>query len=284
MSLAARRDGEGFCDSVSLDFTDPDGGASGLLRVDRWPGGGRAASLGLVLEGDSAELARSEVDVEPPADWGSVELGGVRLSDDGQRARGTFTADGAGFEIEATRLGGAAFEPGSAFCDAAGLTQELFAARVKGEWRAGDTQGQINSLGRLIRSAGEIDWDRIELLRSLTAVLEDGSLLAVASARPAGVSGHGEEAASALLLDSDGSLTRFEEPLLSTEYDAAGSHRRAGVELWGSDEDAAALRGAGTRFAGAATELGGTRLETAFLSFTLDGAPGTARYDLMRRA
>jgi hypothetical protein len=284
VSLPVRRDGERFSDSASFDFTDPEGGASGLVRVDLQPAAARAACVALVLAGDSAELAGSEVDLDPPGDWGAVELDGLRVCDDGERARVALEDDRAGLEIELTRLGGAGFEPGSAFSHASGLTQELSAARVDGEWRAGDSAGKVGGLGRTVRTSGELDWDRIELVRSLCAVLEDGSLLAVAAARPAGASGHGEEAASALLLDPEASLTRFEEALLSTEYDSGGCQRRAGVELWGSDEDAAALRGAGVRVGGAAAELGGTRLETAFFSFTLDGAPGTARYDLMRGA
>lgn len=171
-----------------------------------------------------------------------------------------------------------AFESGSVFANAGGVSRELFSARISGEWRADGSSDQIRCIGRLTRTSGEVDWERIELHRSLTATLEDGSLLAVASARPRGAAGHGEETASALLLDAEGSVTSFEEPLLSTEYDAHGRHRRAGVELWGSEE--AALRGAGTLIGGAAVELDDT--ETAFLRFTLGGTPGTARYDLTR--
>jgi len=284
VTLAVRRDGEGFSDSVSLDFIDPESGASGLVRVELRAAARRADALGLVLDRDKAAVCAPSLAGDPPDDWGSVELGGVRVADDGERARVALDGDEVGLEIEATRLGGVAFGAGSAFSDASGLTQEPFAARVSGEWRAGGSTGQVRCFGRLVRTSGEIDWGQIELIRSLTAVLEDGSLLAVGSARPVGASGHGEEAASALLLDSDGSVRRFEEPLLSTEYDSEGRHRRAGVELWGSGEDAAALRGAGTRIGGAGADVDGTRLETAFLSFTLDGASGTARYDLTRRA
>lgn len=279
MSLAVRRDGEGFSDSLSVDFADPERGAAGLVVVDLRPGERRASAVGALVEDEAAETTAPELRGEVPVDWGAVDLGGVRVADDGERARVELDADGSGFELEATRLGGVAFEPGSAFADTAGVTQELFCARVSGKWRAGGSGEQVKSLGRLIRTSGEIEWSRIELLRSLTVTLDDGSLLAVASARPRGAAGHGEEAASAALLDSEGSLTRFEEPLLSTEYDSRGRHRRAGVELWGRDEGAA-LRGAGTRVAGTTVELGGT--ETAFLRFTLDGTPGTARYDLTR--
>jgi hypothetical protein len=126
-----------------------------------------------------------------------------------------------------------------------------------------------------------VDWERIELLRSLTAVLEDGSLLALAAARPAGAAGHGEETVDAVLLDSDGSVARFEEPLLSTQYDSRDRQRRAGVELPAAEEPAP-VRGAGARVCGASLDLDGVRLEAAFLDWSLDGATGTARYDLLR--
>ena len=282
MSLPALRDGEGFRDSLSFDFADPQSGASGLVLVELRPAANRAVALGLVLEQDGEiELSRSEVDLDPPTDWGSVELDGVRVADDGERAAVALEAEEWDLELEVTRLVGAAFEAGSSFTEGSGLTHEVFSARVDGAWRSGGSTTRIATPGRVTRTAGDLDWARIELIRSLAAVLDDGSLLAVASARPRGAAGHGEEATSAVLLDADGVVSQFAEPLLSTEYDASGRHRRAGVELWGPD-DAAALRGAGTRLGGATVELGDTSLDTAFLSFTLDGAPGTAKYDLVR--
>ena len=200
-------------------------------------------------------------------------MGDARVSGDGDRTRIALDADGAMFEVECTRLGGASFEPGSAFADVTGVTREVFVGRVRGEWRAGGSSGQLRCLGRMVRTTGEIEWNRIELLRSLAAGFEDGSLLAVAAARPAEAAGHGEEAVSAFLLDADGSVNRFEETLLSTEYDAEGHHRRAGLELWSADEGSP-LRGSGT--------LIGAAGENAFMSFTLNGSPGTARYEIAR--
>jgi hypothetical protein len=256
VTLAARRDGEGLADSLSFDFVDSERGAAALVRV----GNGDASSEGILFGPDG----------------NAVTTGDVSVSDDGERARVTFEADGTGLEFGITRIAGVAFEPGSAFSDASGLTHEAWAARVDGEWHAGGSSGRVDTLGVVLRSTGAIDWTAVELIRSLTAVLDDGSLLAVASARPTGASGHGEEAASAVFFDSAGSLNRFEEPLLSTEYDSAGWPRRAGLELWGTDDDAPALRGAGTLIAGNA--------DTAFLRFGFDGTPGTARYELMRAA
>ena len=265
-----RRDGAGFRDALSVDFVDPEAAACGLVRVE--VGGGAVRGRGALLTPGGEAVTTREGD--PPGEWDSIELDGVRISDDGHRASASMQADAGGFEIELTRLAGAALEPGSGFADAAGLSEEAFAARLEGSWHAGGASGTIECVGRIVRTSGETHWDRVELVRSLTVALDDGSVLALASARPGGASGHGEEVSSALLADSDRALARFDEPLVSTEYDPAGEPRRVGVELWPSDDDGVAVRGAGTAVGSAAS--------STFLRFTLDGKPGTARYELAR--
>jgi hypothetical protein len=246
--------------TLSVDFADPDAGVAGLARVESAPGEGPARALGVLVAGDRVRR--------------SVELDAVRVEDDGTRVRASLDVGKAGFEIEATRGGTATIGAGTAFADAAGVSHELSALRVAGRWRADESGGGFDCTGALARTAGTPDWNRIALMRSLSAALEDGSLLAVAAARPEGAAGHGEEEASAVLLDSEGTLTRFDEPLVSTEYDSEGRPRRIGVELWSADEDGAPLRGAGT--------LIGPTADLALLRFTLDGTPGTARYELVR--
>jgi hypothetical protein len=244
---------------VSVDFVDPESGVAGIARVTWSRDGAPASALGVLLAGE--------------ASWRSSDPDDVRVEEDGERARASLAGDGAGFEIEATRTAGASFEAGTAFADASGVEHELFAIRVTGGWRAGDSTGRLDCPGTLVRATGAVDWSRVELVRSLGAVLDDGALLGVAAARPRDAAGHGDEAASAVLLDAEGSLTRFDEPLVSTEYDPDGRPRRVGVELWGSDDEAAPVRGAGT--------LIGPAADVALLRFTLDGTPGTARYELL---
>jgi hypothetical protein len=284
VSLAVEAGGERLSDSLSLDFADPEQGLYGLVRVELRPGLGRAVAAGLTLErGENAALSRSPVELQAPDDWSSVEVDGVRIADDGERARAVVDGEGTRLELEATRLGGSALAPGSELPGLAEPARQAFSARVTGECRRDGSSRRIRCLGRIVRSAAEVDWDRIELLRSLTAVLEDGSLLALAAARPAGATGHSEETIDALLLDSDGSVVRFEDPLLSTQYDARDRHRRAGVELPAAEEPVP-FRGAGARVCGASVDLDGVRLEAAFLDWSLDGVSGTARYDLLRSA
>ena len=252
--------GEGLVEALSIDFADPYGGVAGLARVESTPGKEPTRALGVLVGSDGT--------------WRSVQPDTVRIEDDGTHARASLDAGGAGFEIEATRGGTAAIGAGTAFADAAGVSRELSALRVTGRWSDGESGGRLDCTGTLARTAGTPDWNRIALMRSLSAALEDGSLLAVAAARPEGAAGHGEEAASAVLLDPEGALTGFDEPLVSTEYDPEGRPRRIGVELWSSDEDGAPLRGAGT--------LIGPAADVALLRFTLDGSPGTARYELVK--
>jgi hypothetical protein len=244
--------------TLSLDFADPERDAAALLRVAEADG---ESGAWLVLDDRRVTEGESGPD-------------GLRMVDDGDRAVASLTVDGGGLELEATRSTGVALEEGSAYADATGAPLEAFAARVRGEWRFGDRR-RIDVVGRIVRSARDPDWTRVELVRTLTAALDDGSLLLVAAARPAGAAGHGDEVVDAVVVDAEGSVTRFDEPLLSTEYGPDGRHRRAGIELWGA-EDAAAVRGAGTLIGGAG--------DTTFLRFTVNGAAGTARYELVRGA
>ena len=243
--------------ALSVDFVDPERGAAALLQIVDANGG---AGSWLTVDGGRA----TEGEMGPD---------GLRIVDDGERTEASLTIDAGELELEAKRLVGVALEEGSAFADAAGTTLEAFAARVGGEWRLGDRR-RVEATGRIVRVSRDPDWARVDLVRSLTAVLDNGSLLVVAAARPSGAAGHGDEVVDAVMVDSDGAATRFEESLLSTEYGPDGRHRRAGVELW-APGDAAPLRGAGTL-------IGGGR-GVAFLRFTLNGAAGTARYELMRR-
>ncbi|MGH8956901.1 MAG: hypothetical protein ACRDVF_18020, partial [Microbacterium sp.] len=200
--------------TLSLDFADPERHAAALLRVAEANG---ESGAWLVLDrGRATEGEGSD---------------GLRIADDGERAAATLTIDAGELELEATRSVGVALEQGSAVADATGVFLEAFAARVRGEWRLGERR-RVDVSGSIVRTSGEPDWTRVELVRSLTAVLDDGSLLVVAAARPAGAAGHGDEVVDAVIVDHEGAVTRFEEPLMSTEYGADGRHRRAGVELW----------------------------------------------------
>lgn len=120
------------------------------------------------------------------------------------------------------------------------------------------------------------------LLRSISVTFEDGSVLSLWAVRAPGAGGHGEEALAALLLDAgQDDPVPVVEPLLSTEYDGEGNHRRATLELHMSEEGPP-LRGSGTRVSGGSLELGAMVLETALFHWSVESRKGIGRYDIWR--
>jgi hypothetical protein len=117
--------------------------------------------------------------------------------------------------------------------------------------------------------------------RSIAIVLADGGLVAILAARPPDAAGHGEEEVAAAMLAPDGEVD-VTETLLSTEYDDAGRHRRANLELIREGEPS--LRGAGAIVCGATLEPSPARVETAFFRWSLDGRPGLGRYEIVSTA
>jgi hypothetical protein len=83
--------------------------------------------------------------------------------------------------------------------------------------------------------AGELDWDEIKLLRVFSGRLDDGRAIALAALRPAGATGHGDDAVAGVLV-SDGQPKALAQALLSTEYGPDEGPRRVGLELYPEDQ------------------------------------------------
>lgn len=126
------------------------------------------------------------------------------------------------------------------------------------------------------------DPDADSLLRTLWALLADGSLLLVMAARPPAAEAHGEERIGTALIAGREEPRSFAEPLLSTEYDADGTHTRATLELWPGEEDAIATRGAGTRTEGARAAAGEAELLASRFAWRLEGVKGIGGYEIVR--
>jgi hypothetical protein len=132
------------------------------------------------------------------------------------------------------------------------------------------------------RLGGELDWDEVELLRVLSARLDDGALLAIVALRPAGAEGHGDDLVAGAL-GEDGALDRLGEALLSTEYGADGRPARVGLELY-RDEDGLPVRINGDATASSTDDHGGTRRVSTALALRSGGTPGVGVLDLVSRA
>ena len=141
--------------------------------------------------------------------------------------------------------------------------------------------------------------DPAVLRRSIAILFEDGDLLAVSAARPAGAAAHDTEEILAGYTDPDGEKTEFTAARLSTEYGPDGAQRRATLELWpgpaGSVSGAGRANGAGGSngldgpwrsggrvLAATSIDLPGAHSWLAFFEWSVDGRPGIGRYEIIR--
>jgi hypothetical protein len=160
---------------------------------------------------------------------------------------------------------------------------------VEGTVRAGASGGErrVACFGQRGHTWGTPDWERIALTRAVSVWLGEEGGLTLAAVRPARAGGHSDEAVSALLAEpaDDGLAPRpLADARLSTTYDGEGHQRRAGIELWESEESEFPRRASGAVACGTSLSLGRLRLDCAFFHWHLDGRPGVGRYDVLRHA
>jgi hypothetical protein len=163
------------------------------------------------------------------------------------------------------------------------ISMELTAGEeaVRLRWDPTDTEDEG---GAAAESPWELqsepDWGRLDGIRLISAHFDDGGLLAVAALRPRAARGHGEDVVIARFIDAEGEETTTSDAFLSVEYDAAGTPRRLGLEVW-PEPDAAPLRVAADRDVKAASPRADGR-EAVAMSFRLQGTPGTGLYEVLR--
>jgi hypothetical protein len=275
--------GEGFGDAVTFAFGDPERDLYGSARLGLVPGEPALASgLGVLFHG--GELAGIDaaggIELEAP-DWTRVEAGDVSATIVEPLHTWEVEYDGhdASFALHFEAISEPAeLAPGDGLVR--GYEQ---ICHVHGTARRGDRRWQVDCLGQRGHQWGAPDWERIELARTVAAWLEDGTGIALASLRPAGAAGHEAEAVSASLIEG-GYPQAIADPRLSTTLDGTGRQRRAGMELWVSDDADFPHRIAGEALCGTTLELGRLRLDCAFFRWRMDGHDGVGRYDILHRA
>jgi hypothetical protein len=124
---------------------------------------------------------------------------------------------------------------------------------------------------------------RVALARGVAAWLSDELAITLRARRPARARNHeAEELAGFVLRGSPPAPEPIADPRLSTAYDGEGRQRRAGLELWETEDSDFALRLAGEAVgAGELALAGGGRLRCAFFVWRHAGRVGAGRYDIL---
>jgi hypothetical protein len=300
-------DGPAFTDAVTFAWGDAGAGLYGLARIglggggdggrgdgggdggDAQDGGREASALAVLFAGREpvGALARGGTAVAADADFASLDLPGLSTAVTTPLRAWTvaFAGTGCGFELVFEALGAPVeLDPAEPLARVGGMCGYEQLCLVHGTVRVGDAEHAVRCLGQRSHGWGEPDWERLEATRTISAWLDDGTAIALATVRPGGARGHDEEIAWGAILDPAGSV-HVDDPRLSTTYDADGRQRRAGLELWLDEPDGgAARRAAGEVVCGSTLDLGALRLDAAVFRWHMNGRSGIGRYDILRRA
>ena len=147
---------------------------------------------------------------------------------------------------------------------------------------SGEVAGRaVDCLGTVAITRVAPQWDELDAVRSISALVDEGNAVFCLARRPRGTAGHGEEDVRAAML-KDGELLEVEDARLSTVYDGEGRQRSAGLELWPSGEEFS-RRGSGQVIAGSSLELEAVRVHAAVFRWRIEGREGIGAYELMVR-
>lgn len=270
--------GDGFADSVTIAFGDPQAEVHGLVRVGLQPGQPPTASvLGVLFAGTETVdvAARGDIEVTEPS-WDRVTVDDVTLTVDEPLSAWTVSWAGR-LELRLTAVS-PPVETGIG-----GLEGYEQLCRVEGTATVDGAERRLACLGQRGHNWGVADWERMDLARTVTAWWDEDHALMLTAIRPAGAEHHSDEEIAAHLVE--GEPVGVADPRLSTTYDSAGHQRRAGLELYVTGEDDEyPRRVAGEVTCGTSLDLGRLRLDCAFFTWRTEGRAGTGRYDLLRRA
>jgi hypothetical protein len=275
-----------FRDAVTFAFGDPAARLYGLARLG--VGGGGASGFAIVYAGDQLAGATTQAqDVAGDAveSWESVTAAGVHLEIVSPLEAWTVSYGGAEAKLDLrfeALSAPAVLEADSPVAQIGGTEGYDQTCMVTGSVSHGGRTYGVRCLGQRGHQWGTPDWGRIELARSLSAWMGPEKAVTLTAVRPAKAKHHDEEAVAGFLVDRGEPRPIFDSRL-STTYDGELRQRRAGLELWMSEEGDYARRAAGEVVCGTTVELGDLRLDSAFFQWRMEGRTGTGRYDVMRR-
>lgn len=272
----------GFADAVTVAFGDPAQRVYGLARLGVSDEG--VSGLAVLFDGAETVAAHAEGGLPTAARWEDVTEGAVRHAVvEPLRAWTVAFDDGAGngfdLRLQATSLP-AETQAGTESERIGGMVGYEQLCAIEGVVRIGGRDRAVRCAGQRGHGWGAPDWNRIELARTVSAWLDDGSGVLLTGIRPAGAAPD-IEATSAFLV-RDGETEAVETAYLSTTFDAEDRQRRAGIELW-TDPERWPDRAAGDLICGSSLDLGRLRYDCAFFGWRMEGRTGVGRYDILRR-
>ena len=211
--------------------------------------------------------------------YGTARSGGTLLFHGRQPAAHAdgpeVTEDGEGWRAELANRLSLSLEPVTAEADLDGVAARI--CRV-----AGEVDGiKVDCLGTFSITSVAPRWEELQAVRSISALVDEGTGLLALARRPRDAPGHGDEQVRAGLF-IDGELHEVEEARISTVYDGGGRQRSAGLELWLPEEEFP-RRGSGQVIAGSTFELEAIQVHAAVFRWRLDGREGVGAYELMVR-
>ena len=184
-------------------------------------------------------------------------------------------AAGSGWRAELPDRLALEFEPVSPVAELGGV--RVHVTRVRGQ-ASGRT---VDCLGTVSETEVPPQWEELDALRSVSALVDEQHALLALARRPEGAVGHGDEEVTARLVEDDAVL-EVQTARISTVYDNGGRQRSAGLELWLPDEDYP-RRGSGLVIAGSSLDLDGLQVHVAVFRWRLDGREGIGAYELVQR-
>jgi hypothetical protein len=288
-ALEAPRADAAVTDSVTFSFGDREAELYGVARAgfSLGPEGTpQASGLGMLFAGAEPVSARAAGGIDVPAlAWDAIDAGGVRTAvvEPLREWRVSFVAEDerSGFDLSFRAVSEpAVLDPASAVAALGGMEGYEQLCRVSGTVRARGGDRVVDCLGQRGHSWGQPDWERLSLVRTVSAWVDDELGVSLSAIRDVDAKHHDEEAVSAALFTPE--ARGVVEARISTTYDDDGRQRRATVELF-EDPESWARRATGEVHCGTTLDLGRLRLDCAFFHWVMDGRAGVGRYDILRR-
>jgi hypothetical protein len=183
--------------------------------------------------------------------------------------------DGDGWRAELAERLALQLEPVSPAAELDGVTARI--CRITGKVDG----SSVECLGTFSITEVAPRWDELQAVRTVSALVDEGTGLLAVARRPLDAPGHGDEQVRAVLF-SEGEPREVEEARISTVYDSGGRQRSAGLELWLEGEEYP-RRGSGQVIAGSSFDLEAINVHAAVFRWRLDGREGIGGYELMVR-